>query len=194
MQGVRCGVKGGWWRVQRDGGGWSCWWVWQGSRVSTRWYREGGFKKNEITDWVAANWPASNQSLVAWMLECIMYTIHPPYIRAPVESSRCIPIQNHISLWALSFGGTRPETIIENERSNRFFGISRHSLTILERPRHWTGGGIARIFRPNCSRFVSIRRLSVILVHDGTCKEPDAGSRSHLPYFSKGWFFWKNSL
>lgn len=54
---------------------------------------EGGFKKNEITDWVVANWLSSNQSLVAWTRECIMYTIHPPYIRGPVESSRCIPFK-----------------------------------------------------------------------------------------------------
>lgn len=62
-------------------------------RMSTR--RTGervGFKKNEITDWVAANWPASNQSLVAWMREYIMYTIHrAPWNRVPMR-----PIQNHV--------------------------------------------------------------------------------------------------
>lgn len=57
----------------------------------------GGFKKNEITDWVAANWPASNQSLAGWMREYIMYILSPPpYIRGTDAS----PIQNHISLCA----------------------------------------------------------------------------------------------
>lgn len=44
--------------------------------VSTRWYTEGGFEKNEITDWVAANWPRSNQSLVARMRLGVYYVYH----------------------------------------------------------------------------------------------------------------------
>lgn len=55
---------------------------------------EGGFKKNEITDWVAANWPASNQSLAGWMREYIMYILSPslPLRLISVESwNRCIP-------------------------------------------------------------------------------------------------------
>jgi hypothetical protein len=58
-----------------------------------------GFEKNEITDWVAASWPCSNQSLVGCDRECIMYTIQPPYIRGIASSlhTPVHPIQNHIS-------------------------------------------------------------------------------------------------
>jgi len=58
--------------------GWLCG-VWR-ARGGTR-RRVVGFEKNEITDWVAASWPCSNQSLVGCDRECIMYTIQPPYIR-----------------------------------------------------------------------------------------------------------------
>lgn len=50
----------------------------------------GGFKKNEITDWVAANWPASNQSLARWMREYIMYIPSLPSALYP-WNHRCIP-------------------------------------------------------------------------------------------------------
>ena len=36
--------------------------------------RDVGFKKNEITDWVAANWPTSNQSAAGWLACCAMCT------------------------------------------------------------------------------------------------------------------------
>lgn len=44
--------------------------------ASTRRYTEGGFEKNEITDWVAASWPRSNQSLVARMRLGVYYVYH----------------------------------------------------------------------------------------------------------------------
>lgn len=37
---------------------------------------EGGFEKNEITDWVAANWPCSNQSFVVRMRLRLYYVYH----------------------------------------------------------------------------------------------------------------------
>lgn len=133
-QGVQCDVK------RQNDGDWE-----DGSRVSgcgkaVGWVRggtEGGFKKNEITDWVAANWPASNQSLVAWMREYIMYTIHPPYIRAPWNRPDASHWKSYFPVCCASLGfESSVETIIENERFTALLlqrRASRCSLTILER-------------------------------------------------------------
>lgn len=72
----------------------------------------GGFKKNEITDWVAANWPASNQSLAGWMREYIMYILSPS---ALYPWNRCI--SHSKSYFPVCTGREREigvETIIEN--------------------------------------------------------------------------------
>lgn len=47
----------------------------RGSEYETRGI-EGGFEKNEITDWIAANWPCSNQSFVVRMRLRLYYVYH----------------------------------------------------------------------------------------------------------------------
>lgn len=154
-QGVQCDVK------RQNDGDWE-----DGSRVSgcgkaVGWVRggtEGGFKKNEITDWVAANWPASNQSLVAWMREYIMYTIHPPYIRASWNRPDASHWKSYFPVCCASLDiGLRVEYRNNNwERTVHRVASSAKSFPMFINDTRATFAGSpgaeARIFRANSSQ------------------------------------------